>query len=116
MNVLELCSTALARSGSAWGLQSQTFDPEVFPQMTPDLRTAMMDEARLFFDSIVQENQSVSRLVDSDYTFLNEPLAELYGLEQSIVQGPTMQRIKLENPNRGGILGMPATLGGNFAA
>jgi hypothetical protein len=47
--------------------------------------------------------------VDSDYTFLNEPLAKLYGIEQSIV-GPTMQRIKLENPNRGGILGMPAIL------
>ena len=99
--------------GAQWlgvsGLQSQTFDPGVFPQMTADLRTAMIDEARLFFDSIVQENQSVSRLVDSDYTFLNEPLAELYGIEQSIV-GPTMQRIKLENPNRGGILGMPAIL------
>jgi hypothetical protein len=57
----------------------------------------------------VRENQTVLRFVDSDYTFLNEPLAALYGLEQS-VQGPTMQRVKLENPNRGGILGMPATL------
>ena len=99
--------------GAQWlgvsGLQSQTFDPGVFPQMTADLRTAMIDEARLFFDSIVQENQSVSRLVDNDYTFLNEPLAELYGIEQSIV-GTTMQRIELENPNRGGILSMPAIL------
>jgi hypothetical protein len=99
--------------GAQWlgvsGLQSQTFDPAVFPQMTADLRTAMMEEARLFFDSIIQENQSVSRLVDNDYTFLNEPLAALYGLEPSI-KGPTMQRIKLENPNRGGILGMPAIL------
>jgi hypothetical protein len=68
-----------------------------------------MEEARLFFQSIVRENQSVFRFVDSDYTFLNEPLAELYGLEQS-VKGPTMRRVKLENPNRGGILGMPATL------
>jgi hypothetical protein len=47
--------------------------------------------------------------VDSDYTFLNEPLAGLYGLEQSI-QGPEMRRVKLTDPNRGGILGMPATL------
>jgi len=90
-------------------LESQTFDPDVFPQMTPALRTAMMEEARLFFQSIVQENQSVFQFVDSDYTFLNEPLAELYGLEQSL-QGLAMQRVKLTNPNRGGILGMPATL------
>ena len=99
--------------GAQWlgvgGLESQTFDPEVFPQMTAALRTAMMEEARLFFQSIVQENQSVFRFVDSDYTFLNEPLATLYGLEQS-VQGPTMRRVKLKNSNRGGILGMPATL------
>lgn len=99
--------------GAQWlgvgGLESQAFDPDVFPQMTPALRKAMMEEARLFFQSIVRENQSVFRFVDSDYTFLNEPLAKLYGLEQT-VQGPTMRRVKLENANRGGILGMPATL------
>lgn len=99
--------------GAHWlgvgGLESQTFDPDVFPQMNPELRQAMMEEARLFFESIVRENQSVLRFVDSDYTFVNEPLANLYGLEKS-VQGPKMQRVKLENPNRGGILGMPATL------
>ena len=104
--------TALADKGELHEpkeLESQTFDPDVFPQMTPALRTAMMEEARLFFQSIVQENQSVFQFVDSDYTFLNEPLAELYGLEQSL-QGLAMQRVKLTNPNRGGILGMPATL------
>ncbi|QEF97927.1 hypothetical protein Mal15_19730 [Stieleria maiorica] len=99
--------------GAQWlgvsGLKNQTFDPDVFPEMTAELRTAMMDEARLFFESIVRENQSVFRFVDSDYTFLNEPLAKLYGLEQS-VQGPAMRQVKLEDPNRGGILGMPATL------
>ena len=90
-------------------LGRQVFDPEVFPQMTPLLRKSMMEEARLFFESIVRENQSVVRFVDSDYTFLNEPLAKVYGLEQS-VPGPKMRRVKLTNPNRGGILGMPATL------
>ncbi len=99
--------------GAQWlrvgGLDRQVFDPEVFPQMTPTLRQAMLDEARLFFESIVRENQRVMRFVDSDYTFLNEPLAELYGLGAS-VKGPRMRRVQLRNPNRGGILGMPATL------
>ncbi len=90
-------------------LDGQVFDPKTFPQMTPALRAAMMEEARLFFESIVRENQIVARFVDSDYTFLNEPLAKVYGLEQS-VRGPKMRRVKLENPNRGGILGMPAVL------
>jgi len=99
--------------GAQWlgigGLEGQTFDPDVFPQMNHALRTAMLEEARLFFQSIVRENLSVFRFVDSDYTFLNEPLAELYGLGQS-VQGPAMRRVSLEDRNRGGILGMPATL------
>ena len=90
-------------------LDEQVFDPKTFPQMTPDLRTAMMDEARLFFESIVSENQSVVRFVSSDYTFVNEQLAKVYGLEQS-VRGSKMRRVKLTNPNRGGILSMPATL------
>ena len=90
-------------------LGRQVFDPKMFPQMTPMLRKSMTEEARLFFESIVRENQSVVRFVDSDYTFLNEPLAKVYGLEQS-VPGPKMRRVKLTNPNRGGILGMPATL------
>ena len=36
-------------------LDGQVFDPKTFPQMTPDLRTAMTEEARLFFQSIVRE-------------------------------------------------------------
>lgn len=90
-------------------LKNQTFDQVLFPQMTPELRESMTEEARLFFQSIVHENQSVLRFVDSDYTFMNEALAALYGLEQTVT-GPKMRRVKLENSNRGGILGMPATL------
>ena len=90
-------------------LEGQVFDPKTFPQMTAVLRTAMTEEARLFFESIVRENQSVARFVDSDYTFVNEPLAKIYGITQA-VSGLKMRKIKLVNPNRGGILGMPATL------
>ena len=90
-------------------LDGQVFDPKAFPQMTPALRNAMKEEARLFFESIVRENLSVSRFVDSDYTFLNEPLAKIYETSEPI-SGPKMRRVKLDNPNRGGILGMPATL------
>jgi mono/diheme cytochrome c family protein len=99
--------------GAQWlrvnDLGRQVFDPKLFPQMTPALRESMLDEARLFFEDIVRKNHRAIRLVDSDYTFLNQPLAELYGLGSS-VKGPRMRRVKLENPNRGGILGMSATL------
>ena len=99
--------------GAQWlgvgGLKEKTFDTAKFPQMTPALRAAMYDEARLFFESIVRENRSVVSFVNGDYTYLNGTLAPLYGLEKQ-VKGPEMRRVKLADANRGGILGMPGVL------
>ena len=99
--------------GAQWlgllGLESKTFDTAMFPQMTAEVRASMVDEARLFFESIVRENRSVVDFVDSDYTFLNGSLAALYGLEKTVT-GPEMRKVQLEDANRGGILGMPGIL------
>jgi hypothetical protein len=90
-------------------LATKTFDAQKFPQMTPGMRRAMYDEARLLFDSIVRENRSVVTFVSADYTFLNPTLARLYGLEKK-VSGSDMQRVTLSDANRGGILAMPGIL------
>lgn len=99
--------------GAQWlglgDLASRTFDPFQFPEMTSDLRSAMYEEARLFFESIVRDNRSVMTFVNGDYTFLNESLAKIYGLEGTIT-GPTMRQVQLNDGNRGGILGMPGIL------
>ena len=99
--------------GAQWlrvnDLERQVFDPKLFPGMTPALREAMVDEARLFFESIVHDNEPAIQFINSDHTFLNQSLAGLYGLGSS-VRGSRMRRVKLDNPNRGGVLGMPATL------
>ena len=99
--------------GAQWlgvgGLESQVFDPDMFPQMTAEMRMAMYDEARLVFESIMRENKSVIRFVDGDYTYLNGTLASIYGLEET-VSGPEMRRIPLSDGNRGGVLGMPGVL------
>lgn len=99
--------------GAQWlaltDLTSKTFDPSKFPEMTDELRAAMYDEARLFFESLVRENRSVARLIDSDYTFLNEDLATIYGLEETVA-GPEMRKVQLTDGHRGGVLGMPGVL------
>jgi len=99
--------------GAQWlgvgGLESQVFDPAVFPQMTAEMREAMYDEARLFFESIVRENRSVINFVDADYTYLNGTLASIYGLEETVT-GSEMRRVHLSDGNRGGVLGMPGVL------
>jgi hypothetical protein len=69
----------------------------------------MYDEARLFFESIVRENRSLLGFVDSDYTYLNETIAVLYGMEKKVT-GPEMRKVMLTDANRGGILGMPGVL------
>jgi len=99
--------------GAQWlrvgGLQRQVFDPKLFPLMTAAMRQAMYDEVRLFFESIVREDKNVIRFVDSDYTYLNETLAAIYGLQKT-VKGPAMRRVQLTDGNRGGVLGMPGVL------
>ncbi len=90
-------------------LDRVTFDKAKFPQMTAEMRLAMYDEARLFFESVVRENRSVVSFVDSDYTFLNGTLASLYGLENEVT-GPAMRRVELADTNRGGVIGMPGIL------
>lgn len=99
--------------GAQWlgirGLKDKRFDPAKFPGMTPELRSSMYDEVRLLFDNIVRENHSIVNFINSDYTFLNENLAKIYGLEKSIT-GPQMRRVQIMDVNRGGILGMPGIL------
>ncbi|MBI3857372.1 MAG: DUF1592 domain-containing protein [Planctomycetes bacterium] len=90
-------------------LAGKTFDPAKFPQMTAALRASMVDEARLLFESVLRENRSLGTFIDCDYTFLNETLAPIYGLEGS-VRGPAMRKVPLNNADRGGILALPGIL------
>jgi len=69
----------------------------------PELRHAMRLETEAVFGGVVREDRSLLELIESDYTFLNERLADHYGI--SNVQGTEMRRVNLppESP-RGGVL------------
>ena len=90
-------------------LEDAPFDEKKFPQMTKDLRKAMFAEAALVFDDIMRDNRSIIAFIDSDFTYLNGPLARLYGLEAE-VKGPQMRKVQLADGNRGGVLTMPGVL------
>jgi hypothetical protein len=83
-------------------------DKTRFPEFTQSLRVSMFQESVEFFHSILQENQSLLRLIDADYTYLNEELARHYGIAG--VTGPTLQRVVLKDKNRGGLLGQGSVL------
>ncbi len=54
--------------------------PGLFPDFDDNLRLAMRKETEMFVGSIVHEDHSVLDLLNANYTFLNERLAEHYGL------------------------------------
>jgi len=68
-----------------------------------DLKRAMRRETELCVDYIVKEDRSLLDLLDCDYTFVNDKLAEHYGIPN--VKGTEMRRVTLpaESP-RGGVL------------
>jgi hypothetical protein len=73
-----------------------------------DPRGLFKEELRLFIDSVLRSDRSVVELLTADYTFLNERLAELYGIEQ--VKGSHFRRVTLDNTARYGLLGKGAIL------
>ena len=87
-----------------------TVDPDrrKFPEFNGDLRQAMYDEILSFCDHVLRRDGRVLDLLDSDYTFLNEPLARIYEIPG--VQGKEMRLVRHGNPRRGGITSMAAIL------
>jgi cytochrome c5 len=84
-------------------LQSARPDAEEFPNFDENLRRAMRTETELFFDSIVREDHNVLDLLTASYTFVNQRLAEHYGIDG--VYGSQFRRITLTDPTRFGLLG-----------
>jgi hypothetical protein len=89
-------------------LQSQTRDQAVFPNFDDNLRQAMRKETELFFASVMREDRSVMDLLNADYTFVNDRLAQHYGIPG--VYGSNFRRVQVTDPNRRGILGQGSFL------
>lgn len=83
-------------------------DPIDNPWCTDTLMKAMRDESGMFFVTLLRENQPLHRLIDADFTYLNEELAAHYRIGG--VRGDRMRRVALTNDRRGGILGHGSVL------
>jgi hypothetical protein len=83
-------------------------DRAQFPQASGllDPRDLFKEELQLFIDSVLRSDQSVMKLMTADYTFLNERLAMLYGMEN--VKGARFRRVALPDESRYGLLGKGA--------
>jgi len=82
-------------------LANITPDPKVFPNFDDGLRSSMVRESELFFDAILREDRSILDFIDADFSFLNERLANHYGIDS--IKGANFRRVKMPE-SRGGIL------------
>jgi hypothetical protein len=86
-------------------------DPKLFPNAsgTRDPRPLMKRELELFVDSVLRSDQPLTALITANYSYLNEPLAQLYGITS--VKGGQFRRVALGNETkRYGLLGKGAVL------
>ena len=78
-------------------------DEDEFPDFGEALRQAFRRETELLFTSILREDRSTLDLLAADYTYVNERLAQHYGIPN--VRGSHFRRVALNDSRRGGLLG-----------
>ena len=106
-------SEALATRFAAQWLRLQDIEkvhPDAlqFPDFHKQLADAMRRETELFFYTLVRENRSVLDLYTADYTFVNEALAQHYGIPG--VTGPSSAASTYPDDRRRGLLGQASVL------
>ncbi len=79
------------------------------PNFDDNLRQAFTQETQMLMGAVISENRPVTELLTADYTFLNEQLANHYGIAN--VRGSYFRRVQLpaDSPRRG-LLGQGSIL------
>ena len=73
------------------------------------LRESMYEETIRFFTELVRRNRSILDMLDSQYTYLNEPLAKHYGIPD--VHGVQFRQVqRVDQFGRGGVITMASAL------
>jgi mono/diheme cytochrome c family protein len=98
--------------GSQWlGLrkaESWLPDPNIFPEFDENLRDAFRKETSLFLDHELRADHSIVNLLQANYSFLNERLAQHYGVPG--IYGERFRKVAFTDPARGGLLGQGGIL------
>lgn len=92
-------------------INDTTPDRTLYPDYYLDayLNESAVEETQRFFTEMVAENLSASHVIDSDFTLLNEHLANHYGIP--IREGVAFQKVKLPiDSKRGGLLTQASVL------
>ena len=77
-------------------------DPDRYPVFDDGLRHAFEQETRHFLEHLIRHDRPVLDLLDADYTFVNDRLADFYGIPG--VTGGYFRRVSLAGTGRAGVL------------
>jgi hypothetical protein len=106
-------------------LSTYSPDGDQFPSFNEFLRRSMLGETRHFLLEIVQKDRSLLDMLSADFTYLNGPLAQHYGIAETNgsgprfntdgpkgqqIRGPEFVRVSLLNGERGGLLTQASVL------
>ena len=80
---------------------------KVFKNFDENLAKDMWQETAMCFNYIVKNDRSVLEIFNADYTFVNNRLSDLYGLNQN---SPSFKKVSVDTNKRGGILGHASVL------
>lgn len=84
-------------------------DRKLVPGFDLIVQQSMLAETRTYLQTMLDADLSVSHVIDSDFCFLNERLANWYGIEG--VEGEALRRVPLDPDSpRGGLLTQGAIL------
>lgn len=99
-------SALVENFGGQWlrtqALESHAPDRSKFTEFTDYTRMSMKKETELFFEHILRADRPILDFIDADYTFLNQRLAEFYGIGG--VKGHEFRKVDLTGTRRGGVL------------
>jgi len=83
-------------------------DSVAFPNFDDNLREALEEETELLVESTLRDDRPVADLLNTDYTFVNQRLAEHYGMKG--IYGNQFRRVAITDPNRRGLLGQASIM------
>lgn len=89
-------------------LESVAPDRTKFPMFDNYLRMSMRQETETFFANLMRSDLSILDLIDAPYSFVNEKLANFYGLRG--VKGTEFRKVDLAGTHRSGVLTQASVL------
>ena len=82
-----------------------TRDPDLYPELTPEIREAMLGETHRLFYEVFYTSGTLADLLTADFTYVTDELASYYGVSGGAeTDGAGYGRISVDGVQYGGLL------------